>query len=182
VNQAAVMPVLDDTLCHRLKGLALPPVRLASTQGDSIDLSALPSPRTVIYCYPRTSEPGQPSLAGWDVIPGAKGCTPQACSFRDHHADLAALGAAVFGLSTQPTAYQQDMAARLHLPFAVLSDAQFGLTEALGLPTFEAGGMRLIQRLTLVLRDGAIEAVFYPVSQPEQSAAQVIEWLEANPL
>lgn len=177
MDQATADPALE-----RLLGAALPRIPLPSTRGGLVDLAAPHAPRTVVYCYPRTSEPGKPAPAGWDSIPGARGCTPQACSFRDHHRDLAALGAAVFGLSTQPTAYQQEMAARLQLPFAVLSDERFMLTDALGLPTFEVEGMRLIRRLTLVIRDGIIEAVFHPVRQPERNAAQVAEWLESNPL
>ena len=118
---------------------------------------------------------------GWDLIPGARGCTPQSCSFRDHFADLAALGAAVFGLSTQTTEYQREMAERLQLPFPVLSDAGFKLTDALRLPTFNAGGMRLLKRVTMIVRDGTIEQVFYPVFPPNESAAVVERWLADNP-
>jgi peroxiredoxin len=166
----------------RLTGQMLPALSLPSTAGGAVDLAALPAGRSVIYAYPRTSKPGQPAPEGWDVIPGARGCTPQACTFRDHHQELAALGAAVFGLSTQTTAYQQEMAARLHLPFPVLSDAEFRLTEALGLPTLTADGMRLLRRLTLILRGSRIEAVLYPVPVPEQSAEDAIAWLRAHPL
>ena len=147
-----------------------------------VALAALTAPRTVIYCYPRTSEPGHPAPAGWDVIPGARGCIPQACTFRDHHAELAALQSEVFGLSTQPTSYQAEMAERLHLPFAVLSDEHFAFTEALGLPTFDTDGMRLLKRLTLIARGNQIEAVFYPVLAPERSADAVLAWLKAHPL
>lgn len=168
-------------MAARLIGLHLPPLRLPSTQGGTIDLAAIQTPRTVLYAYPRTSEPGRPAPTGWDVIPGARGCTPQACTFRDHHTELATLGATVFGLSTQPTAYQHEMAIRLHLPFAVLSDAAFALTDALALPTFEVDGMRLLERLTLILRGPVIEAVFHPVPRPEQNAADVIGWLNAHP-
>lgn len=166
----------------RLLGVALPRISLASTDGGVVDLGALSAPRTVVYCYPRTSEPGKPSPAGWDVIPGARGCTPQSCTFRDHHGELAEQGAAVFGLSTQSTAYQREMVERLHLPFAVLSDASFTFTEGLRLPTFEADGMRLLRRLTLIVRDQRIEAVFYPVAQPERNAAEVLSWLVDHPL
>jgi peroxiredoxin len=160
----------------------MPLVRLPSTAGRLVDLAALSAPRTVIYCYPRTGRPGQPLPDGWDMIPGARGCTPQSCSFRDHHLELADLGAEVYGLSTQTTDCQREMAERLHLPFEVLSDAGFAFTDALRLPTFEAGGMRLIKRLTLVVRNGRIEHVFYPVFPPNESAAQVIDWLERHPI
>ncbi len=136
---------------------------LPSLKWPKSSLGSLASPRTVIYGYPRTSEPGKPSPAGWNVIPGARGCTPQACTFRDHHQELASLGTAVFGLSTQSTAYQQEMVTRLHLSFPVLSDAAFELTDALGLPFFEVDGMRLLKRITFVVRGATIEAVLYPV-------------------
>ena len=169
-------------IAERLVGRALPAIALPSTHGGTVDLAALPAERTVIFCYPRTSEPGKPGPAGWDVIPGAKGCTPQACTFRDHHDELAAAGVEVYGLSTQTTAYQQEMATRLHLPFPILSDAGFGLIDALSLPTFEAGGMRLVQRLTLVIRRGAIEHVFHPVQHPEDSAEETLAWIQAHPI
>ena len=155
---------------------------LPSTRGGTVALAALAALRTVIYCYPWTSQPGQPEPNGWDVIPGARVCTPQACTFRDHHHKLAVLGAEVFGLSTQSTAYQVEMAERLHLPFAVLSDEHFGFTEARGLPTFETGGTRLLKRLTLVVSGDRIDAVFYPVTAPERRAETVLAWLRAHPL
>jgi peroxiredoxin len=155
----------------------MPAVRLPSTAGRLVDLAALSAPRTVIYCYPRTGKPGQPLPDGWDMIPGARGCTPQSCAFRDHHRDLADLGAEVYGLSTQTTDYQREMAERLHLPFEVLSDARFAFSDALRLPTFEVDGMRLVKRLTLVVRDKRIEHAFYPVFPPDQSADQVVDWL-----
>jgi peroxiredoxin len=175
-------PPVDDGACDHLPGTAMPAVRLPSTAGRLVDLAALGAPRTVIYCYPRTGRPGEPLPDGWDAIPGARGCTPQSCAFRDHHRELADLGAEVFGLSTQETDYQREMAQRLHLPFEVLSDAGFALVEGLGLPTFEAGGMRLIKRLTLIVRDGRVEHVFYPVFPPDRSADQVIDWLERHPI
>ena len=171
----------DDGAADHLPGRAMPAVALPSTAGPTVDLAALPGARTVIYCYPRTGRPGVPLPDGWDAIPGARGCTPQSCAFRDHHRELAALGADVFGLSTQNTAYQQEMAARLHLPFEVLSDAGLELARALDLPTMEVDGMVLIKRLTLIVRDGAIEHVFYPVFPPDRSADAVIDWLRANP-
>jgi peroxiredoxin len=133
----------------------------------------------VVYAYPRTSRPGEPLPTGWDEIPGARGCTPQSCAFRDHHAELMALGVTVFGLSTQTSAYQQEAVERLHLPFELLSDAELELTTALRLPTFEVDGMTLIRRLTLVISDGRIEHVFYPVPEPAQNAEDVLRRLRA---
>ena len=173
---------VDDGAASHLVGMRMPRSALPSTSGRSVDLSALSAPRTVIYCYPRTGVPGEPLPEGWDLIPGARGCTPQTCGFRDHHSELKALRADVFGLSTQTTEYQREMAKRLHLPFEVLSDSEFQFTNALRLPTFEASGMRLLKRLTLIVRDGRIEHVFYPVFPPDQSADQVLGWLSANPL
>jgi peroxiredoxin len=173
---------VDDGACDHLPGSPMPSVRLPSTAGGLVDLGALSAPRTVIYCYPRTGRPGQPSPDGWDAIPGARGCTPQSCAFRDHHSELDALGAEVYGLSTQTTDYQREMAERLHLPFEVLSDASFVFVKALRLPIFEAGGMRLVKRLTLIIREQRIEHVFYPVFPPDASAAQVIDWLERHPI
>jgi peroxiredoxin len=167
----------DDGAADHLQGMRLPPVALASTAGETVDLSALPG-RTVLYCYPMTGRPGGDLPRGWDEIPGARGCTPQSCSFRDHHAELQALGARVFGLSTQDTEYQSEAAGRLHLPFQLLSDAALGFAGALGLPTFEVEGTVLLKRLTLVIEYGRIEKVFYPVFPPDKSAAEVVEWLE----
>lgn len=169
----------DDGGCDHLPGMAVPAVRLASTAGRRVDLSALPGGRTVVYCYPATGVPGEPMPEGWDAIPGARGCTPQSCSFRDHHAELAGLGAAVFGLSTQSPAIQKELAERLHLPFEVLSDENLELTRALGLPTLEVEGRTLTKRVTLILRDGTVEAALYPVFPPNESAAQTIAWLKA---
>jgi len=173
---------VDDGACDHLPGLAMPAVRLPSTAGRLVELAQLTAPRTVIYCYPRTGRPGQPLPDGWDLIPGARGCTPQACTFRDHHRELADLGAEVYGLSTQTTEYQREMAERLHLPFEVLSDAGLAIVEALGLPTFEVDGMRLVRRLTLIVRDQRIEHVFYPVFPPDRSADQVMDWLRQHPI
>jgi peroxiredoxin len=173
---------IDDGACDHLVGLAMPPLRLPSTAGRLVDLEALTAPRTVIYCYPRTGRPGEPLPDGWDMIPGARGCTPQSCAFRDHHSELADLGADVYGLSTQTTGYQREMAQRLHLPFEVLSDASLALVEALRLPTFEVDGMRLVKRLTLIVRDQRIEHVFYPVFPPDESADQVASWLKRHPI
>jgi peroxiredoxin len=147
-----------------------------------VNLRALPSPRTVIYAYPLTGVPGTPLPDGWDLIPGARGCTPQSCGFRDHFASLTALGAAVFGLSTQATDYQREVVERLHLPFDVLSDAEFTLTDALRLPTFTVAGMRLLKRLTLIIRGGVIETLFYPVFPPNESATMTAQWLQQHSL
>lgn len=167
----------DDGAADHLPGMRLPSVPLASTSGEIVDLSALPG-RTVVYCYPMTGRPDRSLPAGWDEIPGARGCTPQTCSFRDHHAELRSLGACVFGSSTQDTEYQREAATRLHLPFALLSDSDLALAGALGLPTFEVDGMVLLKRLTLVIDEGWIEKVFYPVFPPDRSAEEVVEWLE----
>jgi peroxiredoxin len=162
--------------------MAMPHVSLRSTAGRMVDLSDLSAPRTVIYCYPMTGVPGKPLPEGWDTIPGARGCTPQACSFRDHHQELSQLKAEVFGLSTQTTEYQREMSDRLHLPFEILSDAEFRFCDAMRLPTFEVGNMRLVKRLTLVVRGRRVEHVFYPVFPPNESANQVLCWLRDHPL
>ncbi|NVO13975.1 MAG: peroxiredoxin [Rhodoplanes sp.] len=170
----------DDGAADHLTGLAIPAIALPATDGTMVDLSALRG-RTVVYAYPRTGRPGQPLPTGWDAIPGARGCTPQSCGFRDHFSDLRARGVAhLFGLSTQDTGYQREAAERLHLPFRLLSDAAFRLTDALRLPTFTVDGMRLIRRLTLVIDDGVIATVLYPVFPPDRSAAAVLEWLAAS--
>ena len=167
----------DDGAADHLQGMRLPPVALSSTAGETVDLSALPG-RTIVYCYPMTGRPGGDLPQGWDEIPGARGCTPQSCSFRDHHVELQGLGVRVFGLNTQDTEYQSEAAGRLRLPFALLSDAELVFAGALGLPTFEVEGTVLLKRLTLVIEGGRIEKVFYPVFPPDKSAAQVVEWLE----
>ncbi len=167
----------DDGACDHLPGMRMPSVSLRSTAGDLIDLSTLTG-TTVVYCYPLTGRPGEDLPRGWDEIPGARGCTPQSCAFRDHHAELRALGAYVYGLSAQDTGYQREVAERLHLPFDLLSDEGLAFVEALGLPTFEVEGMVLIRRLTLVVQDGQIEKVFYPVFPPNKNAEEVVEWLQ----
>jgi peroxiredoxin len=170
---------VDDRACDHLPGIRLPSLALPATDGRCVDLSALPG-RSVVYAYPRTGRPDQPLPAGWDEIPGARGCTPQSCAYRDLAAELAALGARVFGLSTQETAYQREAAERLHLPFPLLSDERLQFATALALPTFEVDGMTLIKRLTLVIDDGAIETVFYPVFPPDADAGNVAAWLRAH--
>jgi len=170
----------DDGATKHLPGTKLPSVPLAATDGSTIDLSAL-SGRTVVYAYPRTGKPGVANPEGWDMIPGARGCSPQACSFRDHFSELKNLGVDhLFGLSTQDTVYQKEAAQRLHLPFAILSDEHLKLTRALKLPTFEAGGMTLLKRFTMIVDNGTIEHVFYPVYPPDQNADEVVAWLSAK--
>ena len=170
----------DDGAAAHLAGMALPSIPLAATDGATVDLSALPG-RVVVYAYPRTGIPGVENPPGWDLIPGARGCTPQSCAFRDHFAELVSLGVnGLFGLSTQDTAYQREVVERLHLPFPILSDEQFKLTEALRLPTFQTSGMKLLKRLALVIQDGKIERVFYPVFPPDQNARDIIAWLAAR--
>jgi peroxiredoxin len=170
---------VGDGACDHLPGMRLPPVALPSTSGEPVDLSSLPG-KTVVYCYPRTGRPDENLPRGWDEIPGARGCTPQSCAFRDHHAELQTLGARVFGLSTQDTGYQREAVERLHLPFELLSDEGLAFAKALNLPTFEVESMTLIKRLTLVIRDGRIEKVFYPVFPPGENAGEVVEWLSGT--
>lgn len=167
---------VDDGACDHLPGMRLPALALPATDGSAVDLSTLRG-RSVVYVYPRTGHPDQPLPTGWDAIPGARGCTPQSCAYRDLAAELAALGARVFGLSTQETAYQREAAERLHLPFPLLSDESLAFAAALSLPTFEVDGMTLIRRLTLVAKESVIETVFYPVFPPDADAANVAAWL-----
>ena len=176
---AALPAPIDDGMCRHLPGLIVPPLVLISTAGREVNLASLPG-RTIVYCYPRTGLPEEDPPAGWDDVPGARGCTPQACGFRDHHAELQALGAGIYGLSTQDTGYQQEVVARLHLPFELLSDATLALTHALELPTFTIAGMTLVRRLTLIIRDGRIEHVFYPVFPPDTHAGEVAAWLSSS--
>jgi peroxiredoxin len=169
----------DDGACDHLPGTHLPSVVLMSTTGNLVGLSSLPG-RTVVYCYPRTGRPDEDPPRSWNDIPGARGCTPQSCAFRDHHAELRTLGAKVFGLSTQGTEYQREVADRLHLPFELLSDEKLAFARTLRLPTFEVEGMTLIKRLTLVIDEGRIEEVFYPVFPPDENAKEVVEWLSRH--
>ena len=151
-------------------------MELRATTGETVRLDELHG-RTVLFCYPRTGRPDEPLLPGWDAIPGARGCTPETCGFRDAHSQFADLGARVVALSTQSSDYQREMAERLGLPFPVLSDESLEFTEALGLPTFETSGMTLIKRITLVIDDGRVTHVFYPVFPPDAHAAEVLSWL-----
>jgi peroxiredoxin len=170
----------DDGAARHLAGMRLPDIALASTDGSAMNLSKLRG-RTVVYVYPRTGRPGQALRTGWDAIPGARGCTPQSCGFRDHFAELKGLGVdALYGLSTQDIAYQREAAERLHLPFTILSDAESKLTGAMRLPTFSIDGMTLIKRMAWVIDDGVLTKVFYPVFPPDRSAAEVVEWLKTQ--
>src|SRR5580704_10529482 len=173
------VPQNDGAALH-LAGTKLPDVTLPATSGPAVNLSKLKG-RTVLYIYPRTGVPGVDTPPGWDQIPGARGCTPQSCSFRDHFDELKRLGVAqLYGLSTQDTAYQQEAATRLHLPFAILSDEKLALTKTLKLPTFTVAGMTLLKRMALVIDDGAITKAFYPVFPPDKNAEVVIAWLQAR--
>jgi peroxiredoxin len=168
----------DDGATRHLPGAKVASVALPGTDGRTVDLSTLRG-RTVVYAYPRTGQPGKDDPDGWDLIPGARGCTPQACSFRDHFAELKGLGVGhLFGLSTQDPDYQREAAERLHLPFPILSDAHLTLTRAMRLPTLETSGMTLLKRFTLIIDDGVVTHVFYPVFPPDESAAVLIAWLE----
>lgn len=171
----------DDGAAHHLTGMAIPPVSLRATNDTVVTLSELEG-RTVVFGYPRTGEPGKIALVDdWDQIPGARGCTPQTCAFRDLFAELRAAGARqVFGLSTQSNDYQTEMASRLHLPFPVLSDHELDLVHALDLPTMEVAGLTMIKRLALVIDDARITHVFYPVFPPDRNAGDVLAWLKAN--
>jgi peroxiredoxin (alkyl hydroperoxide reductase subunit C) len=173
----------DDGAANHLIRMTIPPVSLRATNDTVVVLSELKG-RTVVFGYPRTGEPDKNSLVDdWDLIPGARGCTPQTCSFRDLFAELRAAGAKhVFGLSTQSNAYQTEMAGRLHLPFPVLSDEQLELSDALSLPTMDVADLTLIKRLAMIIDDGKITHVFYPVFPPDRNAGDVLEWLKANPV
>jgi peroxiredoxin len=168
----------DDAAAAHLLDMPLPPFELPATDGSRVRLDRLPG-RVVVYAYPRTGVPGEdPLVPDWDELPGARGCTPESCAFRDHFRELRAAGAAiVFGLSTQDTDYQREAAERLHLPFALLSDVDLETTKALRLPTFEAAGQTLLKRFTLVVSEGRIEHVFYPVFPPDKHAEEVLGWL-----
>ncbi len=170
----------DDGAARHLAGMKLPDLALAATDGAQINLSKLKG-RTVVYVYPRTGVPGVDAPPGWDQIPGARGCTPQSCGFRDHFGELKRLAVAqLYGLSTQDTAYQKEVATRLHLPFAILSDEKLALTRALKLPTFTTSGMTLLKRMALVIDNGKITKAFYPVFPPDKNAAEVVAWLQAS--
>jgi peroxiredoxin len=175
---SAIPAPRDDGAAKHLIGRKIPDLALPATDGTEVNLSSL-SGLTVVYAYPRTGRPGIANPDGWDAIPGARGCTPQSCAFRDHFAELQNFGVRqLYGLSTQDTAYQVEAVTRLHLPFALLSDASLQLTKVLNLPAFETSGMTLLKRLTLVIRDGEIVHYFYPVFPPDENAQNVVNWLK----
>jgi peroxiredoxin len=180
LNQVPVnLPVpIDDGLADHLIGMKLPSLSLVATKGNKVDLSQVQG-RFVVYCFPRTGTPNTSLPDGWDQIPGARGCTPQSCAYRDHYQELKLLGAEVFGLSVQTTEYQTEMVNRLHLPFTVLSDEHFEFQRALNLPTFEVAGMTLLKRLTLIVTDGVVVEVHYPVFPSDSDPAWVIEALKS---
>jgi len=171
---------VDDGAARHLTGAKLPDLALPATDGANVNLARLKG-SSVVYIYPRTGRPGQALPTGWDAIPGARGCTPQSCGFRDHFAELKRLGVAqLYGLSTQTTDYQREAAERLHLPFPILSDADLKLSNAFKLPTFTVDGMTLIKRMAWVIDDGVITKVFYPVFPPDRSAQDVVDYLQAS--
>jgi peroxiredoxin len=171
----------DDGAADHLPGLALPSLALPSTKGGESGLAELGGERLVAYVYPRTGTPGQPSPLGWDDIPGARGCTPQSCAYRDSAAEFERLGAALVGVSAQSHDEQLEFACREQIPFALLSDTGLELAAGLGLPTFEVEGTTLYRRLTLVAAAGTIVKAFYPVFPPDRDAAAVLAWLAAHP-
>lgn len=181
VDWSTLPAPVDDGAAAHLAGMPLPALSLPSTDGEAVRLDTLAG-TIVLYLYPMTGAPGVALPEDWDAIPGARGCTPQSCSFRDHFAELRHAGADhVFGVSMQIPEEQREAHARLKLPFQLLSDAEGWLAGALSLPTFEAGGRRLLKRMALIARGGKIAAVFYPVFPPDRNAADVLAWLESNP-
>ena len=167
----------DDGAADHLAGMALPDLRLPSTLGESINLEEEARELLVAYVYPRTGRPGKPLPTGWDDIPGARGCTPQSCAYRDSLAEFTSLGAKVVGISAQSPEDQAEFAKREHIPFPLLSDSSLGLAAKLRLPTFETDGIRLYKRLTLIAEEGKIAKVIYPVFPPDRNAAEVLAWL-----
>ena len=170
---------IDDGATNHLIGMTLPNIPLKSTHGDLINLRSIQG-KLVIYCYPMTGQPDVPLPEGWDQIPGARGCTPQSCSFRDHYQELQSLGSEVIGLSVQTTDYQKEVANRLHLPFSVVSDSNYEFQQAMNMPTFVAAGMTLLKRVTLIANDGVIEAVHYPIFPSDSDAEWVIDYLKSH--
>ena len=175
------LPVpVDDGAADHLEGAELPALSLPATSGDALDLGEAARGTLVLYVYPRTGRPGEPLPEGWNDIPGARGCTPQSCAFRDHFGELRTLGADVLGISAQPLPDQIEFAERVELPYPILSDPELALADALALPTFEVAGMRLYRRLTVVARAGRIVKAFYPVFPPDRNAADVVAWLQGS--
>ena len=170
----------DDGACNHLEGLPLPHLELRTTLNRIVDFRKLTEEPTVFFFYPRTGRPDEPAPMGWDKIPGARGCTPQSCGYRDFYDEFRRLKIQVFGVSTQTTEFQQELVSRINLPFEVLSDADFQLTDTLKLPTFEFAGMRLLKRMSLVCSDGKIAKVFYPVFPPDKNAETVLNWIKVS--
>jgi len=171
----------DDGACAHLPGLKMPRLALPTTAGSTVDFSSLPG-RNVIFCYPKTGAPGKNPPASWDLIPGARGCTPQNCSFRDEYANFAPAGVKqIFGVSTQSSSYQQEAAERLRLPYSLVSDEKLAFAHALNLPTFDFEGEILIKRMTLIVDEGVTTHVLYPVFPPDKSAADTLEWIKQHP-
>lgn len=181
-NLPGDLPVPEnDGAADHLPGMALPAVTLPTTDGSTVDLAGLGDGRSVVYVYPMTGEPGTPLPDGWDAIPGARGCTPESCGFRDHFDDLKHAGAErVYGLSSQDSAYQAELSQRLDLPFTILSDSRLRLADLMQLPTFEVNGKPLYKRLTVIVSGGRVEHVFYPIFPPDRHANEVLNWLRAN--
>ncbi len=175
------LPVpVDDGACAHLDGMPFPRLVLPSTENADVELPPSGDGATVLYCYPKTGRPGVNPPTGWDAIPGARGCTPQGCAYRDHYRELQELGAEVYGVSTQTTPDQCEFVERSHIPFPLLSDNALRLVEALRLPTFEVEGQTLIKRLTLIVTGGRITKVFYPVFPPDEDAERVVAWLQST--
>ncbi|MGY0037194.1 peroxiredoxin [Pedobacter sp. NJ-S-72] len=166
----------DDGACEHLPGLAIPGLTLKATNRKLIDLSEIQG-RLVIYCYPMTGPEHIPLPEGWDAIPGARGCTPQACSFRDHYQELQQLNTQVYGMSTQSTTDQIESKERLHLPFELLSDENLAFTKALNLPLHTLGDLKFLKRVTLIFENGIIAKHFYPVFPPDKNIDDVLQYL-----
>jgi len=178
----AGLPVpIDDGLADHLEGMLLPPLMLTSTSGAPVNLTSIKN-KLLIYVYPLTGRPEIALPEGWDEIPGARGCTPQACDFSNHHLELMHLNASVFGLSSQATDYQLELKQRLHLPFDLISDNTFQLRKVLMLPVFKVGELLLYKRLTLIAENSVIKKVYYPVFPPNENASQVVDWLKNHQL
>jgi peroxiredoxin len=169
----------NDGACDHLDGMSMPSIALPSTAGDAVNFANLAG-LVVVYIYPRTGRPDQALPTGWNEIPGARGCTPQSCAFRDHHDEILRYGARVFGLSTQSTEYQKEAVERMRLPFNLVSDAKLEFRGALDLPIFEVDAMVLIKRTTIIVNNAVIKKVFYPVFPPDQNANEVLKWLAGN--
>jgi peroxiredoxin len=169
----------DDGLASHLTGCTMPSVVLQSTSGKLVDVSSIKGWK-VVYCYPLTGRPDVNLPSGWDQIPGARGCTPQACAFRDYNQELLTIGVSVYAVSTQTPDYQKEMVDRLHIPFDVLSDAKFDLTNAMHLPTMEVNGIKLLKRLTMIVHDAVVRHIHYPVFPPNAEPLKVIDWLKEN--